>query len=59
MSAAPAAGSISISYLPSVMYTYEQWNFRKKCQPRCIDHKSQDDNISHEKKVSEKTAPVM
>lgn len=59
MSAAPAVNLISISYLLSVMYTYEQCNFRKKCQRRCIDHKSQDDNISHEKKVSEKTGPVM
>lgn len=52
MSAAPAADLISISYLPRVTYTYDHWNLReKKCQQRCIDHKSQDDNISHEKKV--------
>lgn len=50
MSAAPAAGSISTSYLPGVMYIYEQWKLQKKCQQRCIDHKSPNDNISHLKK---------
>lgn len=59
MSAAPVADSISISYLPGVIYIYEQWKLPKKCQPRCIDHKSQDDNISRGKNGSEKTDPVM
>lgn len=59
MSTAPAADLISISYLPGVMSIYEQWKLQKKCQQRYTDHKSQDDNISHENKVSEKTAPVM
>lgn len=56
MSAAPAADLISISYLPGVMYIYEQWKLRKNVSKdtQIINHKM---ITSHMKRKSLRKQP--